>query len=55
MERKFIENLVEELLELNEVKLTEDQITEIVNNLMDDDYLWDTINNTVCEEIARYV
>jgi hypothetical protein len=54
MER-FLKDYVDMMADANDIKLTKKQLENIVNNLMNDDYLWETVDDAVCEEIARCV
>lgn len=47
----FLLNYVEQLAEASDKKLDQDQRCEIVNNLMDNEELWDTIDSFIYDEL----
>jgi hypothetical protein len=48
---EFFLNYVEELAEEKDLELSRLQVCEIVNNLMDSDELWDTIDSFIHNEL----
>lgn len=50
----FLLNYVENLAEAKEIELTKDQLCEVVNNLMDNDELWDTFDSFIHDELEEY-
>ena len=53
--KEFLENYVQMMADANEIKLNKDQIQTIVNNLHQEDEIWDVLDSYVMEEIARAV
>ena len=53
--KKFLENYVQMMADANEIKLNKDQMQTIVNNLRQEDEIWDVLDSYVMEEIARAV
>lgn len=47
----FLLNYVEELAEEKDIELSRLQVCQIVNNLMDSDELWDTIDSFIHNEL----
>lgn len=47
----FLLNYVEQLAEASDKKLDQDQRCEIVNNLMNNEELWDTIDSFIYDEL----
>lgn len=47
----FLKDYVEMIAEVKEIKLTETQLNTIVNNLMETEEIWDTLDYYVNEEI----
>ena len=52
---KFLKDYVKMYAETCEVKLNKTQLQNIVNNLMEEDELWDTVDSFISETIAREV
>lgn len=48
---KFLRDYVKMYAETGDIELDEDRLNEIVNNLMDNDELWDTFDSYVYEEL----
>ena len=53
--KEFLENYVQMMADANEIKLNKDQMQTIVNNLHQEDEIWDVLDSYVMEEIARAV
>lgn len=53
--KEFLENYVQMMADANEIKLNKDQMQTIVNNLHQEDEIWDVLDSYVIEEIARAV
>ena len=49
----FIKDYVEMIAESQEINLTEKQINKIVNNLMNEDEIWDMFDTYINEEIKN--
>ena len=52
---EFLKDYVQMMADANEIKLNKDQMQTIVNNLHQEDEIWDTLDSYVIEEIARAV
>ena len=53
--KEFLENYVQMMADANEIKLNKEQMQTIVNNLHQEDEIWDVLDSYVMEEIARAV
>ena len=53
--KEFLENYVQMMADANEIKLNKDQMQTIVNNLHQEDEIWDVLDSYVMEEISRAV
>lgn len=53
--KEFIKTYVNSMLEMNNLKLSDSKIDNIVNSLQDDDELWDYVDSIVSETIAREI
>ena len=53
--KEFLENYVQLMADANEIKLNKEQMQTIVNNLHQEDEIWDVLDSYVMEEIARAV
>ena len=51
----FLRDYVEMIADTNEIELNETQMQSIVNNLRQEDEIWDVLDSYVTEEIARAV
>ena len=52
---EFLNDYVQMMADVNEIKLSETQMQTIVNNLRQEDEIWDILDSYVTEEIARAV
>lgn len=52
---EFLKDYVKMIADTNEIKLNKTQMQTIVNNLRQEDEIWDVLDSYVTEEIARAV
>ena len=52
---EFLKDYVEMIADTNEIKLNKTQMQTIVNNLRQEDEIWDVLDSYVTEEIARAI
>lgn len=51
--KKFLKDYVEMIAESQEINLTEKQTNKIVDSLMNEDEIWDALDNYINEEIEN--
>ena len=52
---EFLTDYVEMMADANEIELNKTQMQSIVNNLRQEDEIWDILDSYVTEEIARAI
>lgn len=52
---EFLKDYVEMMADANEIELNKTQMQSIVNNLRQEDEIWDILDSYVTEEIARAI
>lgn len=51
---KFLKSYVKMMAESREQKLSRDDIQEIVEDLMNNDEMWDTFDSFICDTLDSY-
>jgi hypothetical protein len=48
----FIKEYINDITEENDIKLTAKQFEQIYHNILDNDYIWDVLDEIIREEIS---
>lgn len=53
MMEKFLKDYVKMYVETAEIELTKDQLTSIVNRIMEEDDIWDTMDSYIADYLEE--